>query len=57
MYAIINGEKVNSADTFSRENPADPSETAAYAPLITREEASISARNAFPAWEDNPVEE
>lgn len=59
-FAIINGEQVRSEKQFARENPANPSEIAGYAPVNTREDAVRAieaAAEAFPEWANTPIDE
>ncbi|MEK3734776.1 MULTISPECIES: aldehyde dehydrogenase family protein [Paenibacillus] len=60
VYAIINGEKVESEQQFPRENPANPNEIVCYAPVTTREQAAQAidaAYEAFKTWKWTSVDD
>ncbi len=51
---------MRSEKQFARENPANPSEIAGYAPVNTREDAVRAieaAAEAFPEWANTPIDE
>ncbi|RLQ91483.1 aldehyde dehydrogenase family protein [Planomicrobium sp. Y74] len=60
VHALINGEKVDTKDKITRENPSNPSEIVGYAPLNTKEDtvrAIDAADEAFKTWRNSSLEE
>src|SRR5690606_39896438 len=60
VHALINGEKVDTKDKITRENPSNPSEIVGYAPLNTREDtvrAIDAADEAFKTWRNSSLDE
>lgn len=60
VFAIIDGEKVETEKKLPRENPTHPDEIVGYAPINTKEEAIRaidSAYNAFKDWAWSDVDD
>ncbi|MFB5189752.1 aldehyde dehydrogenase family protein [Alicyclobacillus fastidiosus] len=60
VHAIINGEKVETEKTYSRENPSRPDEIVGYAPMSSREDAIRAidaAHTAFATWKWSSLDE